>query len=157
MAAVVAAARTDLLTWAVLERHGDEPPRGDDRDLFNALKEAGASTILFEVPSVAHGLRELGRTKELLEELELVPGVLLAASETAIPGFPDVGGSPDAWADHAMDLDLAGARVIGGGAGTTEEHLRALAQALGALHPSIPVHRSDTEIDPEPRHTPTDH
>lgn len=157
MAAVVAAARTDLLTWAVLERHGDDPRPGNDRDLFSALKEAGASTILFEVPNVAQGLRELGRTKELLEELGLVPGVLLAASEAALPGFPDGGGSPDAWADHALDLDVAGARVIGGGAGTTEEHLRALAQALGALHPSIPVHRSDTEIDPEPRHTPTDH
>jgi 5-methyltetrahydrofolate--homocysteine methyltransferase len=157
MAAVVAAARTDLLTWAVVERYGDVPKPGEDRELFDALKAAGASTVLFEVPSVALGLRELGRTKDLLEEAGLVPGVLLAASETALPGFPDVGGSPDTWADHAMDLDLAGARVIGGGAGTTEEHLRALAQALGALHPSIPVHRSDTEIDPEPRHTPTDH
>jgi hypothetical protein len=54
------------------------------------------------------------------------------------------------WADHALDLDFAGARVIGGGAGTTEEHLHTLAVALGSLHPSIAVHRSDTEIDPEP-------
>ena len=46
--------------------------------------------------------------------------------------------------------DFAGARVIGGGAGTTEEHLRTLAVALGSLHPSVLVHRSDTEIDPQP-------
>lgn len=156
MAAVVAAARTDLLTWAVLERHG-EPKPGDDRELFDALRDAGATTILFEVSSVTLGLRELGRAKDALEEAGLFAGVLLAASEAALPGFPDIGGSPDTWADHALDLDLAGARVIGGGAGTTEAHLGALARALGSLHPSIPVHRSDTEIDPEPRHTPTDH
>jgi hypothetical protein len=155
MAAVVAAARTELLTWAVIERYGDPKP-GDDRELFDALRDAGASAVLFEVPSVALGLRELGRAKEALEDAGLFPGVLLAASETALAGFPDLGGSPDTWADHALDLDLAGARVIGGGAGTTEDHLRALARALGSLHPSIPAHRSDTEIDPEPRHTPTD-
>jgi methionine synthase I (cobalamin-dependent) len=157
MAAVVAAARTELMTWAVVERYGDDAKPGDDRALFDALKDAGASAVLFEVPSVALGLKELARARDALAECELFPGVLLAASETALPGFPDLGGSPDTWADHALDLDLAGARVIGGGAGTTEQHLHALARALGSLHPSIPVHRSDTEIDPEPRHTPTDH
>jgi methionine synthase I (cobalamin-dependent) len=156
MAAVVAAARTDLVTWAVLERHG-EPNAGDERELFDALREAGATTVLFEVSSVALGLRELGRAKDAIIEAGLFPGVLLAASESALPGFPDLEGSPDTWADHALDLDLAGARVIGGGAGTTEEHLRALARALGSLHPSIPPHRSDTDLDPGPRHTPTEH
>jgi hypothetical protein len=48
-----------------------------------------------------------------------------------------------AWADHALDLDIAGARVIGGGAGTTEEHLDALARALGAVHPSFPARHSE--------------
>lgn len=155
MAAVVAAARTDLLTWAVVERYGEAKKPGEDGELFHALREAGASAVLFEVSSVMLGLKELGEAKAALEDAGLFSGVLLAASESALPGFPDLGGSPDAWADRAMDLDLAGARVIGGGAGTTEEHLRALASALGALHPSIPVHRSDTEIEPDPR--PTDH
>ena len=67
-----------------------------------------------------------------------------------MPGFADRLARAEAWADHALDLDLAGARVIGGGAGTTEEHLHALASALGSLHPSITARRSDTEIDPKP-------
>jgi hypothetical protein len=72
---------------------------------------------------------------------------LLAASEAALPGFPDDTSSPAAWADNAIDLDIAGARVIGGGAGTTEAHLGALARALGSLHPSLPAHYSDTVVD----------
>jgi len=155
MAGVVAATRTDLVTWAVIERTL-AGPSGPDPELFHALSDAGASAVLFEVASVAHGLRELDAAREALDALGLRAGVLLAASESALPGFPDIAGSPDAWADHALDLDLAGARVIGGGAGTTEEHLRALARVLGSLHPSLPAHHSDTEIDPEPRPTPTD-
>ncbi len=155
MAGVVAAARTELITWAVLERTLTGPG-ATDAELFHALSDAGASAVLFEVSSVVHGLAELEAARDALEALGLSAGVLLAASETALPGFPDEAGSPDTWADHALDLDLAGARVIGGGAGTTEAHLRALASALGSLHPSLPAHHSDTEIDPEPRHTPTD-
>jgi len=155
MAAVVAAAKTDLMTWAVLERDG-EPPRTSDAELFHSLRAAGATTVLFEVSSVRLGLRELDRTRDALAEADLFAGVLLAASESAIPGFPDITTAADAWADHALDLDLSGARVIGGGAGTTEEHLHALARALGSLHPSIPAHRSDTEIDVAPPR-PTDH
>jgi methionine synthase I (cobalamin-dependent) len=148
MAAVVAAARTDLLTWAVVETRDAELAL--DTELFESLHEAGASVVLFELSSVARGLAELGRTKDALEDAGLSPGVLLAASESAVPGFADGSLDPETWTDHALDLDFAGARVIGGGAGTTEEHLRALAGALGSLHPSIAAHRSDTEIDPEP-------
>jgi hypothetical protein len=149
MAAVVAAARTDLLTWAVVETR--DPELALDMELFEALREAGASVVLFELSSVDRGLAELARTKDALEDAGLAPGVLLAASENALPGFADGSLDPGTWTDHALDLDFAGARVIGGGAGTTEEHLRALAGALGSLHPSIAAHHSDTEIDPEPR------
>lgn len=148
MAAVVAAARTELLTWAVVETRDAELAL--DTELFESLREAGASVVLFELASVARGIAELGRTKDALEETGLSPGVLLAASETALPGFADETLDPETWTDHALDLDIAGARVIGGGAGTTEEHLRALAGALGSLHPSIAARRSDTEVDPEP-------
>jgi 5-methyltetrahydrofolate--homocysteine methyltransferase len=146
MAAVVAATRTELPTWAVVERTG-EPRSGSDRDLFRALRDAGASAVLFEVSSVTLGIRELELTRDALQESELAVGILLAASESALQGFPDEASSPEQWADHAVDLDLAGARVIGGGAGTTEEHLRALARALGSLHPSMPAHISDTVVD----------
>jgi homocysteine S-methyltransferase len=147
MAAVVAAARTDLLTWAVIETGRDLEI---DFELFESLHEAGASAVLFELPSVARGLAELAKAKDALEDVGLAPGVLLAASESAVPGFADLSLAPETWADHALDLDLAGARVIGAGVGTTEEHLHALAGALGSLHPSIITRRSDTEIDPEP-------
>lgn len=146
MAAVVAAARTELPTWAVVERTS-ESSTGSDHELFQSLHGAGASVVLFEVSSVTLGLEELARTREALEDANLVPGILLASSEAALPGFPDDAGSAEQWADHALDLDLGGARVIGGGAGTTESHLRALAQALGSLHPSMPAHRSDTAVD----------
>ena len=153
MAAVVAATRTELPTWAVVERTG-EPQTGSDRNLFRALRDAGASAVLFEVSSVDLGVRELASTKEALEEAELPVGILLAASQSALPGFPDEVSLPEQWADHALDLDIAGARVIGGGAGTTEAHLRALARALGSLHPSMPAHRSDTVVDDTLKDTP---
>jgi 5-methyltetrahydrofolate--homocysteine methyltransferase len=146
MAAVVAATSTDLPTWAVVERTG-EPSPGSDRELFRSLRDAGAGAVLFEVSSVALGVAELERTRELLEESGLPVGILLAASESALPGFPDVEGSAEQWAGRAMDLDVAGARIIGGGAGTTEAHLRALARELGSLHPSMPAHYSDTLVD----------
>jgi len=155
MAAVVAATRTDLPTWAVVERTGDLST-GSDQELFQSLRSAGASVVLFEVSSVKLGLAELSRTREALEDAHLFAGILLAATEAALPGFPDQDGSPQTWAAHALDLDVGGARVIGGGAGTTESHLRALAQALGSLHPSMPAHRSDTVVDDELKPNPHD-
>jgi methionine synthase I (cobalamin-dependent) len=145
MAAVVAATHTELPTWAVVERTGDAP-NGADRELFRSLRDAGASAVLFEVSSVARGVRELTATRDALAEAGLAVGILLAASEAALPGFPDTESVAEQWADHALDLDAAGARVIGGGAGTTEGHLRALARALGSLHPSLPPHHSDTAL-----------
>jgi methionine synthase I (cobalamin-dependent) len=153
MGAVVAAARTELPTWAVVERTG-EPAQSSDPELFRALRAAGASAVLFEVSSVARGVRELTETREALADVGLPVGILLAASELSLPGFPDTDSAPERWADHALDLDGAGARVIGGGAGTTESHLRALARALGSLHPSLPPQRSDTAVNDAPERSP---
>jgi len=149
MAAVVAAARTELPTWAVLEcgPFGDGGTEGNPHELIEALADAGAHVLLFEVPQIEIGLRELARFKSALETHGVVPGVLLAASESAVRGFDDPLSDPEHWVERALDLSLGGARVIGGGAGTTEAHTRALALALGSLHPSVPTRRSDTELD----------
>ncbi len=152
MAAVVAASRTELPTWAVLEcgRIGESALEGDPHQLVEALAEAGASTLLFEVPLIEIGLRQLERFRTALEACNVFPGVLLAASESAVRGFDDPLSEPEHWAERALDLSLGGARVIGGGAGTTEAHTRALALALGSLHPSVPARRSDPELDRGP-------
>lgn len=151
MAAVVAAAQTELPTWAVLEcAPGSELQNTALSEVFDSLREAGTSVVLFEVPSAERGLRELDRARSALESSGLIPGVLLAASDSAVRGFVDPTSEPERWADHALDLSLAGARVLGGGAGTTEAHTRALALALGSLHPSVATTRSDTELDGGP-------
>jgi methionine synthase I (cobalamin-dependent) len=152
MAAVVAAARTELPTWAVVEcgPAGDSTAESDPHELTEALAEAGAQVILFEVPHVEVGLRQLDRFKIALESHGVFAGVLLAASESSLRGFDDPLSDPEHWVERAVDLSLGGARVIGGGAGTTEAHTHALALALGSLHPSIPTRRSDTELDRDP-------
>jgi len=152
MAAVVAAARTELPTWAVIECGpvSDSTVEGDPQELVASLAEAGADTLLFEVPQIEIGLRQLERFKSALEQHSIFPGVLLAASENAVRGFDDALSDPEHWVERALDLSIGGARVIGGGAGTTEAHTRALALALGSLHPSVPTRRSDNELDREP-------
>lgn len=151
MAAVVAAAQTELPIWAVLEYSaGSELEHRALGEVFDSLRQAGTTVVLFEVPSVTVGLRELERAQPALEASGLVPGVLLAASDQALRGFVDPTAEPEQWADHALDLSLAGARVLGGGAGTTEAHTQALALALGSLHPSVATSRSDTELDRGP-------
>jgi methionine synthase I (cobalamin-dependent) len=151
MAAVIAASRTELPTWAVVEHAADGGTGEDGRMdlLFEALEGAGATAVLFEVPNVDLGLSELSRCAPLLEGGRLVAGILLAASDHAVPGFPEQGDS-EAWADRALDLSIGGARVIGGGAGTTVRHTQALARALGSLHPSFPARNSDTEHGSDP-------
>lgn len=153
MAAVVAAARTELPTWAVLEfASGDElTSAGTAEDLVATLAEAGASVILFEVVTVDLGLAYLQRFRPAFELHGIVPGVLLAASEASVRGFHDETSNPEHWVERAVDLSVGGARAIGGGAGTTEAHTRSLAQALGSLHPSLPVQANKGVLDPGPR------
>ncbi|HSC87514.1 MAG TPA: homocysteine S-methyltransferase family protein [Polyangiaceae bacterium] len=129
---VAAAAGQDLPSWAVVDLH----LVGDDElvELSESLADAGAEAILFEVASIDDGLRRL----RMLEDLgrSVVLGTLLAAAPDALRGFP----SPlySSWVDRAVELTDAGARIVGGGAGTTEDHTRALAVRLGVLHPSMP-------------------
>lgn len=131
MFAVAAAADQELPTWAVLEDHLCE---GDLVELVDALGSAGAEAVLFEVSSVDDGLSKLSRAS--LSESGIVPGALLSAAPDALRGFPSEF-SPT-WVDRVVELTDAGARIVGGGAGTTEAHTRALAMRLGVLHPSMP-------------------
>ena len=143
MSAVVAAARTELPTWAVVEclATGELVAGGSPRELIESLAEAGATAILFEVASIDHGVDLL--THHSLAGLDgCVPGVLVASSAESVRGFPDEDSTPRQWARRALDLDAHGARVVGGGAGTTEAHTAALAFELGLLHPSLPVPNS---------------
>jgi len=152
MAAVIAASRTELPTWAVLEyASSDELTTGGSAaDLAASLAEAGASAVFFEVAHVNWGLTYLERFRAAFERYGIAPGVLLAGSELSVRGFNDETSDPDHWVERAVDLSLGGARAIGGGAGTTEAHTRRLALALGALHPSLPPRLPDTELDRGP-------
>lgn len=149
MAAVVAAARTELPTWAVLEyAAGDElTTDGNAVDLVEALAQAGANAVLFEVANVDLGLAYLERFRAAFEAHGIAPGVLLAASEASVRGFNDEASQPEHWVERAMDLSLGGARAIGGGAGTTEAHTYSLSRALGSLHPSIPLRQESSKLD----------
>jgi 5-methyltetrahydrofolate--homocysteine methyltransferase len=149
MAAVVAAASTELPTWAVIEcpASGELSGLGPITPLVEGLYEAGASAVIFEVASIDLGIELLDRARESITAVGLFAGVLLAASAESVRGFPDTESLPHSWAERALELDLHGARIIGGGAGTTEDHTAALARALGIVHPSLPLTRSDTELD----------
>jgi 5-methyltetrahydrofolate--homocysteine methyltransferase len=139
MAAVVAAAATELPVWAIVEclPSGEIASGGPVGPLIESLRDAGASAVLFEVPSVDVGIVALERAIAIGGD-SCIYGVLLAGGPSSVTGFPDTESDPVNWAVRAIELDARGARIIGGGAGTTEEHTEALALALGALHPSIP-------------------
>jgi hypothetical protein len=136
---LLAAGRTGVPTWAVIE-HDREVAAGSalPRDLAQQLRDGGASVVLFEMPSVDSALAELVAARPALADAGLKAGVLLAASAVALRGFDEEPSDLDAWAARALELAGAGARVIGGGAGTTEAHTRTLTKALGVLHPSLP-------------------
>jgi 5-methyltetrahydrofolate--homocysteine methyltransferase len=153
MAATVAAASTELPTWAVIEclPNGEFITGGAVGPLIEALQDAGASAVLFEVASIDGGIDLLEHARGIINAEGLVSGVLLAASSLSVRGFPDGSSEADSWAKRSLELDMHGARVIGGGAGTTEAHTQALAEALREIHPSLPPHmRSDTELDRVP-------
>jgi methionine synthase I (cobalamin-dependent) len=141
MAAVSAAAKTSLPTWAVVEAsaEGDLTEFGTFDDLMDALSEAGASAVLFEVADRSAGLANVKRFQDSPISRHLDVGVLVAASPSSLRGFADAGSDPRKWVAPALDLTASGARIVGGGAGTNEAHTEALAIALGLLHPTMPA------------------
>ena len=130
---VAAAAGLDVPTWAVIDPYIE----GEIQDIVAAVADAGAEAILFEVKSVDEGLEKLAHMAELGSKV--VPGALLSAAPDALRGFP----SPlySSWVERVVELTAAGARIVGGGAGTTEAHTRALVTRLGLIHPSLPPER----------------
>lgn len=127
---VAEAAKHEIPIWAVMDPYTE----GDFEELVRSLQDAGAEAVLFEVRSVDEGLEKLKQVAAL--GVSIVPGALLSAAPDALRGFP----SPlfSSWVDRVVELTDAGARIVGGGAGTTEAHTRALVTRLGVIHPSIP-------------------
>ncbi len=124
------ASQHGIPTWAVVDPYID----GDFSELVQSLADAGAEAVLFEVTSVDEGIEKLKKVAQL--DIDIVPGALLSAAPDALRGFP----SPlySSWVDRVVELTDAGARIVGGGAGTTEAHTRALVTRLGIIHPSLP-------------------
>lgn len=134
--AVASAAGLEVPCWAVVE--SDMLVNQDVAELAGSLKDAGAEALLFEVASVDEGLHCLEALRQTGDPI--VPGALLAAGPDALRGFPSPLSS--SWVDRVVELTDAGARIVGGGAGTTEDHTRALTMRLGVLHPSTVAQNS---------------
>lgn len=128
-----------LPTWSVVDL---ELSAEHLEDLFDELVDAGADAVLFEAPNIERALDRLARAGRWATDM--VFGVMLAAGPDAVRGFP-AELEPD-WVSRALELVDAGARVVGGGAGTTQAHSRALATALRNLHPSIPPMMGGAEL-----------
>jgi len=128
--AVSAAVSQRQSTWAVLDDHLCE---SDLQGTLHGLRAAGAEAIIFEVRSVDEGLKKLAQVAEM--ESQLVLGTFLSAAPDALRGYPSSLFS--SWVDRVVELIEAGARIVGGGAGTTEAHTRALVARLGTSHPSM--------------------
>jgi 5-methyltetrahydrofolate--homocysteine methyltransferase len=130
--AAACASEVNLPTWAVVDL--EMSAEGRIEELLTALSLAGAEAVLFEVASIEQGLERVRRVVEC--DVDIAPGVLLAASESALRGFPEP--LRAGWVSRSLELTQAGARIVGGGAGTTQAHTQALTTALGEVHPSLP-------------------
>jgi methionine synthase I (cobalamin-dependent) len=123
-AAIISASATQIPTWALLDvdDNGFTPDGESAENVAFAAVEAGAQLLLFEVPSAEGGLVLLERLRVAVPSamVGLVPSAATRTSGATIE-------QPDVWAASAKRLLDAGARVIGGGIGTTSRHLATLA------------------------------
>ncbi len=145
MAAVTAGAKTGLPVWAIVEAAagGDLEEFGAFDDLVGALSDSGASAVLFEVSDDRAGSSHVKRFCAHEAAGRMTVGVLLAGSPSSVRGFSDPTSDAETWVSPAVEITASGARIIGGGAGTSEAHTEALAIALGLLHPSMPAVKPD--------------
>lgn len=133
-AAVISAAATQLPTWAVIElsESGATSDGETIEDAAHAAAEAGAQVVLMEVPGLACAPALLERARRAVPGLAIgvAPGVGVASTEEAGVVVHDPAAEANAWALGAKQLIDAGARIIGGGPGTTARHLSALSALL---------------------------
>lgn len=131
-AAVVSAAATQLPTWAVIElAEGGTTNDGESiEDAARAAAEAGAQVVLIEVPGLACAPALLERARRAVPDVAVgvAPGAV--ALDLAGNVLHDPMAELDAWARGAKRLIDTGARIIGGGPGTTTRHLAALSALL---------------------------
>lgn len=118
-ASVISAAATQLPTWAVIpvDLAGFTIDGEGGGDAARHAFEAGAQVVLLEISTADVGLAWFDR---LLDLRAGHVGFLLGAG----------GLDADAWAREAKRLLDGGVRVLGGGPGTTQRHLAALAGLL---------------------------
>jgi S-methylmethionine-dependent homocysteine/selenocysteine methylase len=139
MAAVVAAANTGLPTWAVVEadEEGTVLENEDPGKIAPLLEAAGASALLFEVPSAEIGARLVAR----LGEWPIPVGLLVDAS------VGDAAQQHQRWIDNLGARFPPQARILGGGHGCTEAHTQALARWMAQTpQRQYPSHRPTTTI-----------
>lgn len=133
-AAVEAARRTGLPTWVALTLDRDGSLDGAPLErLVGELGDQGVSAVVLDLHDAELGARWLGETAP---RTEVALGAVLAAAPEAVRGF-EHDATSTSWLEHLQRLEAAGARVLGGGAGTTEAHSRALRSRLSAQH-SVP-------------------
>jgi methionine synthase I (cobalamin-dependent) len=128
-AAVISGAATGLPTWALLDvdEAGFAPDGESAEDWSRTALDTGAQALLVEVKKAGTAFSTLDRVRTSLPDANV--GVVLAAG---------AGEAIEPWASDAKRLIDAGARVIGGGAGTLPRHLHALCTALrGTDRPSM--------------------
>ena len=119
MSAIISASTLRLPTWALVEVRGGRTSDGEDlSECAKSAVDSGAQVVLFDVATEADAIDALDRVAGVLGEAK--PGVLLGSGASG----------PEAWSEAAKRLVSGGAHVVGGGPGTTTEHLAALARTL---------------------------
>lgn len=126
-AAIASAVAAEVPAWALIEFNADGFTLDGEAsdDAVRSALDTGADLVLIEAPGPEASLAVLDRVHAALPNATL--GVMLPASHDDEPAD-----TPEAWAAAARRLVNSGARVIGGGTGTTARHLAALAALLRA-------------------------
>ncbi len=133
-AAVVSAAATQLPTWAVIElsEKGATADGEMIEEAARAAAESGAQVVLMELPGLACAPALLERARRAVPGLAIgvAPGARQAIADESGVIVHDATAEAEAWAAGAKRLIDAGARIIGGGPGTTARHISALSALL---------------------------